>query len=178
MKANVELFTRTGQTVFTIFCFQKMFKITKFNLVPKCFITGMSVEHYICTSNANCLFWKIIFFPTFQSTCMHFQTPCWIVCQVKLRIHALINILIFTELLILSLTQLHSQYCGSTKIQPRLSPFRPDLSETKWQCCAAYASLAVKNSVYGNIPASFPCVSMGWTVELIVINFAHSELCS
>ena len=34
--------TRTGQTVFTIFCFQKMFKITKF--VPKCFI--MSVEHY------------------------------------------------------------------------------------------------------------------------------------
>ena len=24
-----ELFTRTGQTVFTIFCFQKMFKITK-----------------------------------------------------------------------------------------------------------------------------------------------------
>ena len=32
----------TGQTVFTIFCFQKMFKITK--LVPKCFI--LSVEHY------------------------------------------------------------------------------------------------------------------------------------
>ena len=34
---------RTGQTVFTIFCFQKMFKITK--LVPKCFI--LSVEHYL-----------------------------------------------------------------------------------------------------------------------------------
>ena len=34
--------TRTGQTVFTIFCFQKMFKITK--LIPKCFI--LFVEHY------------------------------------------------------------------------------------------------------------------------------------
>ena len=35
-QTNRELYTRTGQTVFTIFCFQKMFKITK--LVPKCFI--------------------------------------------------------------------------------------------------------------------------------------------
>ena len=36
MKANTELLTRTGQTVFTIFCFQKVFKITK--LVPQCFM--------------------------------------------------------------------------------------------------------------------------------------------
>ena len=42
MKANTEFFTRTGQTVFTIFCFLKVFKMTK--LVPKCLI--MSVEHY------------------------------------------------------------------------------------------------------------------------------------
>ena len=41
-QTNRELYTRTGQTVFTIFCFQKMFKITK--LVPQCYI--MSVEHY------------------------------------------------------------------------------------------------------------------------------------
>ena len=39
-ESYTELFTRTGQTVFTIFCFRKMFKITK--LVPKCFI--MSVD--------------------------------------------------------------------------------------------------------------------------------------
>ena len=52
-----------------------------------------------------------------------------LVCQVKLRI---LNIFIFTELLILSLTPLHSQYCESKKkTQPRLSPFHPDLSETK-----------------------------------------------
>ena len=37
-----ELYTRTGQTVFTIFCFQKMFKITK--LVPQCFM--LPIEHY------------------------------------------------------------------------------------------------------------------------------------
>ena len=37
-----ELYTRTGQTVFTIFCFQKMFKMTK--LVPQCFI--LPIEHY------------------------------------------------------------------------------------------------------------------------------------
>ena len=41
MKANKELFTQTGQTVFTIFCFQKMFKTTK--LVPKCFM--LPIEH-------------------------------------------------------------------------------------------------------------------------------------
>ena len=41
-QTNRELYIRTGQSVFTIFCFQKMFKLTK--LVPKCFI--MSVEHY------------------------------------------------------------------------------------------------------------------------------------
>ena len=39
-ESYTELFTRTGQTVFTIFCFRKIFKITK--LVPKCFI--MSVD--------------------------------------------------------------------------------------------------------------------------------------
>ena len=44
---NTELFTQTGQTVFTIFCFQKMFKITKL-LVPKCFINiiYLSEQHY------------------------------------------------------------------------------------------------------------------------------------
>ena len=35
--------------------------------------------------------------------------------KVKLRIQALINILIFTEFLILSLTPIHSQYCESKK---------------------------------------------------------------
>ena len=43
------------------------------------------------------------------------QHPISLVHQVKLRIQALINILIFTERLILSLTPLHSQYCVSTK---------------------------------------------------------------
>ena len=36
----------------------------------------------------------------------------------------------------------------------------------------------MKASIYENIPASFPRVSMGWAAELIVINFAQSELCS
>ena len=42
MKANTELFTQTSQTVFTIFCFQKMFKITK--LVPQCLM--LPIERY------------------------------------------------------------------------------------------------------------------------------------
>ena len=36
MKANTGLFTRTGQTVCTIFCVQKMFKITKLVLLCQC----------------------------------------------------------------------------------------------------------------------------------------------
>ena len=69
----------------------------------------------------------------------HFLTTCCkVVRQVKLKIQALINILIFTELLILNLPPLlHGQYCGNTKTQP--SPFRPNLSETKWLHCAACA---------------------------------------
>ena len=80
-----------------------------------------------------------------------------LVRQVKLRIQALINILIFSELLILSLPPLHSQYCEEKKTQPRLSPFGPDLSETKWQLNLVYN----EGFHYRNIPASFPCVSMG-----------------
>ena len=40
-QTNRELNTRTGQTVCTIFCFQKMFKITK--LAPKCFIYARNI---------------------------------------------------------------------------------------------------------------------------------------
>ena len=62
-----------------------------------------------------------------------------------------------------------------------MSPFRPDLCLRNKNGGAAQR---VRNLVYnerfhyGNIPASFLCVSIGWAVELIVINFAHSELCS
>ena len=41
-QTNRDLCTRTGQTVFTIFCFHKMFKITK--VVPQCFM--LPIEHY------------------------------------------------------------------------------------------------------------------------------------
>ena len=47
-----ELYTRTGQTVFTIFCFQKMFKMTK--LVPQCFM--LPIEHYYSGSFYSCQF--------------------------------------------------------------------------------------------------------------------------
>ena len=38
--------------------------------------------------------------------------------------------------------------------------------------CVAWSTM--KDFTYGNTPASFPCVSIGWPVELIVINFGHS----
>ena len=39
---NSRLLTRTGENVFSIFCFQKLFRITK--LVPQCFM--LPIEHY------------------------------------------------------------------------------------------------------------------------------------
>ena len=82
-----------------------------------------------------------------------------LVHQVKLRIQARINILIFTELLNLSLTPLHSQYCESRKTQPRLSPFRPDISQKQNGGVAQCVRSLVYNEgfhIYGNIPASSP----------------------
>ena len=56
-----------------------------------------------------------------------------LVRQVKLRIQlqALVHIWIFTELLIQSLTPLYIDNIAGTQKQPRLSPFRPNLTETK-----------------------------------------------
>ena len=63
-----------------------------------------------------------------------------LVRQVKLRIQALISILIFTEILILIFKVLLHYIVSIARVkktQPRLSPFRPDLSESKWGRCAA-----------------------------------------
>ena len=90
----------------------------------------------------------------------------YLVCQVKLRIQALIHIWIFIELLILSLTPLYRQYCRNTKTQPRLqesrlrSPFCPDLSETKWRKLDSDAqrvySLVYNEGFYlGKYPSKF-----------------------
>ena len=49
----------------------------------------------------------------------------FLVRQVKLRVQAPISILIFTELLILSLTPLHSQYCERKKHNLDWVPFAP-----------------------------------------------------
>ena len=45
-QTNRELYTWTCKTVFTIFCFQKMFKITK--LVPQCFMLSIHLLVLFC----------------------------------------------------------------------------------------------------------------------------------
>ena len=67
---------------------------------------------------------------------LQIHTMLYVVCQVKLRIQALINIL-FTELLILSLTPLHSQY----------RPFQM----RAWSCITSYPLWSLPYLAYDNM---------------------------
>ena len=62
-----------------------------------------------------------------------------VVRQIKLRIQASLT---FWYLLIAvhsKFDSIYSYYLVDIKTRPRLSPFRPDLSESKWRRCAACA---------------------------------------
>ena len=74
-QTNRELYTRTCQTVFTIFCFQKMFKITK--LVPQCFMLPIHLLVVFCVLK----FYFVDFYGMFTSS------PTW-----RLKMHVLCKV--------------------------------------------------------------------------------------